>query len=105
MKIGRRRHQSFLRLVPGSLTKPLPGFTAKNPIRGEIQQWYRIDKMISGLIYGDRFEEYKDGSKFYTAIIKEVVNRGDYYLVKTHESHYILYKDKCDKGKNNGILL
>jgi hypothetical protein len=49
--------------------------------------------MYGGKIYQDSRGEYRDGHRFFTAYVKETLDRGDYLLVKTfNNSQFLLYK-------------
>jgi hypothetical protein len=69
----------------------------RSNIRGELRNWYEVHGMYAGHLYGDNLKHRKDGSYIYTGKYIELVDRGDYYILRTEERgviNYILWKDK-----------
>ena len=68
-------------------------------IRGELREWIEVgmneSRYFRGRLYGDKERIIKDGSNFITGYVLVLIDRGDYFLVRTlGKMVYILYKDE-----------
>ena len=64
-----------------------------NPIRGELRNWYPVGSFYGGDVFGDNRGEIKNGTHITTSFVKQVVDRGDYFIIKTISVQWMCYKN------------
>ncbi len=72
--------------------------TTTFPIVGKLRDWYRVGKMVGGVIYDS--PSYPKEKKIFTNYLKVSIDCGEYILFETYEgSQFICMKDEHSKDK------